>query len=729
MKRVMTRFQIAMIIFWFLSSFSFAGGHWEQIRKADWIFPMNKVVFLDSLNGWIISDWNNLLYTHDGGRHWAEHVFRHDVSKRLSYFSDIAFANRRVGWIVGYDGQILKTIDGGKNWFFQISNTRLNLDACSFVDTIRGWVVGYDGGIFHTRDGGRTWEQQSITLHQNFMLNDVFFVDSLNGWAVGRQSIIMHTSDGGKTWEKKDLGTGNIFTHVFFLNKKIGWVVGDLATIAKTTDGGKTWTVHKRISGNNELLSSVFFVNEKVGWVVGGYYTNYNRANGERVFLKTTDGGETWEPQGDCRKESLHDVYFVNDSLGWAVGLWGTILHTKDAGKTWQWQMNFPADNLNNVYFIDEQNGWAGGKYTLIHTTDGGNTWSFIDTMEAGGIYFFNKRIGWLTDGIKGIFHTEDGGKTWTNQYKGDVRQIEFFDKYRGYAFGNPPDSSYGVYTINGGRTWKHLFTIYGKELTSYFFLDSLNGWAGGGRYAIWRTRDGGFHWHLQRESPQTPEERWPITSLCFVDTLTGWAVGWRGRLYYTTDGGNHWIQLFSHILDDFTVVHFFNKNEGWILGKGGWALYTADGGESWDASYSFDEPSALLSAFFLDRNHAWAVGPYGAVYKWTGTDAVEGRAIAELPEQFKLYPNYPNPFSPHLNHSFTRIVYALPMTEPVTIRIYNELGQQVRAFNEKTQRAGIHTLLWDGCSDSGAYLPAGTYFYQIQAGRFTATKKLLLLK
>ena len=725
MKSIILKIQIACIFFLFSFSSALAGGHWELIRKADWIFPLRSVVFVDSLHGWIISDWANLLYTDDGGRHWTEHSFRRDMRERMHYFEDIAFVNKKVGWIVGYGGQILKTIDGGKNWFFQISNISLDLTACSFVDTLRGWAVGFDGIIIHTRDGGRTWEQQSI--RQNPMLNDVCFVDSLNGWAVGRQSMIMHTTDGGKTWEKKSLGTGNIFAHIFFLNRRIGWVVGDWATIAKTTDGGQTWTVHKRISGNNELLSSVFFINENVGWVVGGYYTNTAEASGERVFLKTTDGGESWLHQGDLRRESLHDVYFVNDSLGWAVGLFGTILHTHNAGKTWQWQMNFPSDILNNIYFVDDKNGWAGGKYTLIHTTDGGNTWSFIDTMQAWDVFFHNRQKGWIADGPRGIYHTEDGGKSWYLQYNGYVGQVQFYSENFGRAFANPPDSSYGIYTTDGGKTWRHLFTIYDKELLTYCFLDSLHGWAGGGEDAIWHTTDGGFHWELQRESPG---EITAIFDITFVDTLYGWAVGYFGKIYHTKDGGKTWGRQLSHTDADLAAIHFFNRNEGWIVGLFGTILHTTDGGQTWDSSYSFEDYSRwMYDVCFTDKNLGWAVGPYGAVYKWTGTDAVQSRPKVTIPEILRLYPTYPNPFSPLQRDGKASIQYALPLSSTVIVRIFNELGQEVRTIRKKRQQAGIHTLMWDGRDNAGEILPAGTYFYQIQAGHFVATKKLLLLK
>jgi len=94
------------------------------------------------------------------------------------------------------------------------------------------------------------------------------------------------------------------------------------------------------------------------------------------------------------------------------------------------------------------------------------------------------------------------------------------------------------------------------------------------------------------------------------------------------------------------------------------------------------------------------------------------------LPEGYALAQNYPNPF----NQS-TTIEYLLPRHSPVNIRIYNVLGQVVKDFSLGSQAAGAHMVRWDGDDNDGCMTASGIYFYRIDAGQFSETKKMLLIK
>ena len=70
----------------------------------------------------------------------------------------------------------------------------------------------------------------------------------------------------------------------------------------------------------------------------------------------------------------------MDESFGWAVGDFGTIIHTRDGGKTWMSQGSGEDRIYNDVCFIDRQLGWVAGEYGLLyHTTDGGTTWELQD--------------------------------------------------------------------------------------------------------------------------------------------------------------------------------------------------------------------------------------------------------------------------------------------------------------------------------------------------------------
>jgi hypothetical protein len=94
------------------------------------------------------------------------------------------------------------------------------------------------------------------------------------------------------------------------------------------------------------------------------------------------------------------------------------------------------------------------------------------------------------------------------------------------------------------------------------------------------------------------------------------------------------------------------------------------------------------------------------------------------LPEVFALHQNYPNPFNP-----VTTLRYDLPENGHVNIIIYDMLGKQVKTLVNKAQDAGYKSVIWDATNDYGKPVSAGIYLYQIQAGEYISTKKMVLLK
>ncbi len=89
------------------------------------------------------------------------------------------------------------------------------------------------------------------------------------------------------------------------------------------------------------------------------------------------------------------------------------------------------------------------------------------------------------------------------------------------------------------------------------------------------------------------------------------------------------------------------------------------------------------------------------------------------IPSVFSISQNYPNPFNPA-----TVINYQLPMNSKVTLKIYDVVGREVAALVNDIQNAGNYTVTWNASNIS-----SGVYFYQIQAGNYTATKRMILMK
>lgn len=101
------------------------------------------------------------------------------------------------------------------------------------------------------------------------------------------------------------------------------------------------------------------------------------------------------------------------------------------------------------------------------------------------------------------------------------------------------------------------------------------------------------------------------------------------------------------------------------------------------------------------------------------GLSTSVNEAVNQPPTMFVLHQNYPNPFN-----SITTIQYAIPEENYVTLKVYNVLGQLVTILVDEVQSAGYKTVNFEGSN-----LQSGTYFYCLQAGKFVASKKLLLVK
>jgi dienelactone hydrolase len=104
-------------------------------------------------------------------------------------------------------------------------------------------------------------------------------------------------------------------------------------------------------------------------------------------------------------------------------------------------------------------------------------------------------------------------------------------------------------------------------------------------------------------------------------------------------------------------------------------------------------------------------------VYEFTGT--LSSVAAASVPVQFSLAQNYPNPFNPT-----TVVRYELPLASSVRLAVYDILGREVSVLVNERREAGVHEVKFDGGG-----LASGVYFYRLQAGSFTETNKLLLLR
>ena len=89
-----------------------------------------------------------------------------------------------------------------------------------------------------------------------------------------------------------------------------------------------------------------------------------------------------------------------------------------------------------------------------------------------------------------------------------------------------------------------------------------------------------------------------------------------------------------------------------------------------------------------------------------------------------ELKGNYPNPFNPE-----TTIRYSMKEASPVSIEIYNVKGQLVKSLVNTTKESGDHTVVWNGTDNSGRAVTSGVYYYKMNAGKYSSTKKMIMMK
>lgn len=147
-------------------------------------------------------------------------------------------------------------------------------------------------------------------------------------------------------------------------------------------------------------------------------------------------------------------------------------------------------------------------------------------------------------------------------------------------------------------------------------------------------------------------------------------------------------------------------------------SAFTMSGGSAVSTNYTVMSAAGQSSPVGLltSANYLLEAGFLRSAAETT-PDAVDD--IIDIPEQFRLDNNFPNPFNPT-----TTLQFHLPQSEVVTIEIYNLMGNKVKTIVNNRYDAGVHQVIMDATQ-----LSSGTYFYTIRAGQNFATGKCLLLK
>lgn len=222
---------------------------------------------------------------------------------------------------VGERGHILVS-DDAEHWQQREVPTRSTLTAVTGVaDQV--WAAGHDGVILHSGDGGKTWERRRLSVwtpdisdpSEGVPVLDLLFTDAENGFAIGAYSLLLRTHDGGKSWEP---------THA--AGALTGSAAGEESEAAEADAGWGFSDDDLALGAESDPHFNAIARTDAGDLVIAG----------ERgTFLRSRDGGETWESRRLPYEGSMFGVLAWEGEHILVFGLRGNVYESRDLGQSW----------------------------------------------------------------------------------------------------------------------------------------------------------------------------------------------------------------------------------------------------------------------------------------------------------------------------------------------------------------------------------------------------------
>lgn len=377
-----------------------------------------------------------------------------------------------------------------------------------------------------------------------------------------------------------------------------------------------------------------------------------------------------------------HDVRFRDGQNGYIVGEHGTLLRTSDGGLTWTQDsiginLSFRSIAIPsvNIMYVAGDNG------SLYSSSDQGFNWTQVDlgiSKHLKGVAFISAQLGWVFGKGGQLWSTTNGGSSWSTV---------------------PIDTAIAINALTAVDDRR--FTVYREDGT------------------ILRTVNAGSSWQIPYASSRS------LNAAASLGSLT-WVVGDSGTVLISTNAGGSWsrrdIPSFAHLEDVFPM----GSSKTYVAGERGALFYTTDNGVTWFRQYNADSHD-LFGLAFLDSTHGIAVGNGGVILTTTSAGTVTSVPPpgSQLPSEFLLHQNFPNPFNPS-----TVIRYELPRRADVRLSVYDVLGREVATLANGVQEVGRKEVEWNSMGKS-----SGVYFYRLSmepldgSGKVSMTRKMLIVR
>ena len=639
-------------------------------------------------------------------------------------------------------------------------------------------------GVWKSSDAGSTWTK-TLDVHDAF---DIVYhptnTDSIYAAIGGRNtnSGFYISTDQGETWEQSNNGlpAANTITRIQIdiskSNPGILYAVifqgtnpfNGVTTAYKSTDGGNNWS---HISPGVHLSGYV------VGnvWVDQGFYDlciAVDPSNADHVFIGNVEIHETMNgsdfsvrriPGGQYSYQSLahmdyHKLVFSESQPSYFyIGCDGGVFKSTDGGNT----VTTVNEGIRTLQFYriashpgDPQKLIGGLQDNGVIIT-AGSGWSMkklSDGMECFYDYSNPNRV-YASFNNGYLLKSENGGDTFNPIYSVNGAWVTPFFIH--------PTNSDALYTAN-----KRIRVSYNRGSTftqknsggdiaptnistmaqssvdpnHMIFGTGMGDWPGGDSiYVVKVSTDEGVNWN--EVTANIPgETRWisrvetdPLDANTMYVLRTGFSPG--NKLYKTTDLGQTWINISGNLPDlpcNDIFIHPYQTDSIFVANDIG-VYMTTNGGTNW--AYASEGipfvPCIDFDFVTIDSVGYLRVAPHGQSAFQTDFPVTveEQKLVSELPTSFALLQNYPNPFNPT-----TTIRWQLAEGSEAKLKVYDILGREVATLVNEYRPTGKYETEFSAGGGSAyggnAYnQPSGVYFYQLRAGSFVETKKMMLMK
>ncbi len=244
-------------------------------------------------------------------------------SAQQSLLVGVTLAGKRLV-AVGERGHILFSDNRGQSWTQAKVDSRMHLNAVTFVDTDTGWVVGEDEAILHTQDGGKSWQRQhdGRDAEQKGPLLDLHFKNNQEGFAIGVFNKLLRTADGGQNWQPWQDHIDNIDEwHLFGIAATSAdnlYIASEMGLMFRSQDGGKSFEAVQ--TDHDGSFHSILArpgdggADQLVLFGVGG------------VLYTSTNNGESWNLIDTGIETGLAGGTWLDDGSALIVGADGVVL-------------------------------------------------------------------------------------------------------------------------------------------------------------------------------------------------------------------------------------------------------------------------------------------------------------------------------------------------------------------------------------------------------------------